>query len=197
MKGAESTADDDSWILLSKRQVTMKKITLASFFLLKLFSFHSHCVQNAYLFFPYFIKLLKKHVKRLRAALYSKIATLHGPHNFWTWAAVCTPLAYDILEKRKKSSSRPKVNRREWKVYMRYITVWNIFVVSFECDFFHAILLGQFLDPKSNVTWPIASKFSTSTHRFSETAVTFWLKIFLTTSTVPKMEPVRISRPDR
>ena len=34
----------------------------------------------------------KKRVKRSRAALYTKSATLRGPHNFWTRAAVCTPL---------------------------------------------------------------------------------------------------------
>ena len=54
MMSAESTADDAALInsMLSKRQVTMKKIILALVFLLKLFSSHIHCVQNALFVLP-------------------------------------------------------------------------------------------------------------------------------------------------
>ena len=40
-----------------------------------------------------FIAHLKKLAKRSRAAVYLKTATIRGPHNFPTRAAVCTPLS--------------------------------------------------------------------------------------------------------
>ena len=62
MMSAESTADDDSLTnnMLSKRQVTMKKITLALVFLLKLFSSHIHCVQSALFVLPTFYQASQK-----------------------------------------------------------------------------------------------------------------------------------------
>ena len=62
MTTAESTADDDSFInnMLSKRKVTMKKITLASVFLLKLFSSHNHSVQSALFVLPTFYQAPQK-----------------------------------------------------------------------------------------------------------------------------------------
>ena len=62
MTTAEFTADDDSLInnMLSKRQVTIKKITLTSVFLLKLFSSHNHCVQNALFVLPTFYQAPQK-----------------------------------------------------------------------------------------------------------------------------------------
>ena len=47
--------------MLSKRQVTMKKITYgALFFLLHLFSSDTHCVQNALFVLPIFYQALQK-----------------------------------------------------------------------------------------------------------------------------------------
>ena len=65
MMAAESTADDDSLInnMLSKRQVTMKKINLALVFFLKLFSSHIHCAQNALFVLPTFYQAPQKTCK--------------------------------------------------------------------------------------------------------------------------------------
>ena len=62
MMTAESPANDDSLInsMLSKRQVTMKKITQALVFLLKLFSSNIHCVQNALFVLPTFYQAPQK-----------------------------------------------------------------------------------------------------------------------------------------
>ena len=62
MMPAESIADNDSLInsMLSKRQVTMKKITLALVFLLKLFSSHIYCDQNALFVLPTFYQAPQK-----------------------------------------------------------------------------------------------------------------------------------------
>ena len=46
--------------MLPKRQFTMKKISLALFFLLKLFSSHVHCVQNALFIRPIFYQASQK-----------------------------------------------------------------------------------------------------------------------------------------
>ena len=59
---AESTADDDSLInsMLSKRHVTMKKITMALVLLLKLFFSYIHCVQNTLFVLPTFYQAPQK-----------------------------------------------------------------------------------------------------------------------------------------
>ena len=73
--------------MLWKRQVTMKKITLALFFLFKLFSSHIHSVQNALFVLPIFYQAPQKACEAFR-----------GLHKFldmgriWPRAAVCAPL---------------------------------------------------------------------------------------------------------
>ena len=53
------------------------------------YDIHSNPKQNALFVTLILSSTSKKRVKRSRAALY---LTLHGPYNFWTRAAVCTPL---------------------------------------------------------------------------------------------------------
>ena len=42
-------------------------------------------------------------MKRLRAAIYLKTATLHMPHNFWMLAAICTPLIWCFRQRSEKA----------------------------------------------------------------------------------------------
>ena len=56
------------------------------------YDIHFNPNQNAVFVTMILSSTSKKCVKRLWAALYSKSATLCGPHNFWMQAAVCTPL---------------------------------------------------------------------------------------------------------
>ena len=55
-------------------------------------------------------------------------------------------------KEKNKNSWRLKVGWWGWKCILRYIIVWNIFTVFFECDLFHTKLLERLSGSNSNVT---------------------------------------------
>ena len=79
-------------LLLNLLNYQIKSIVFIRLTYKNSYDIHSNPNQNALFVILILSSTSKKSVKRLQAALYSKSATLHGPHKFWMWAAVCTPL---------------------------------------------------------------------------------------------------------